>query len=63
MFGKIAKIIVAAEVLGAVALGGLVYSRIQYYQGRKDAANEIGDKFLELLKETQEKHDSEKEET
>lgn len=63
MFGKIAKTIIVAEIIGAVALGGLIYSEIRYHRGRIDAATEIGDKFRELLKETTEKHDSEKEET
>lgn len=62
MFVKIAKTIVAVELIAATVLGGWIYSEFRYHQGREDAAKEIAveAKFRELVKETVEKHDSTK---
>ena len=62
MIEKIVKTIVAAELIGIAVLGGWAYSESRYHQGRADAATEIGDKFRELLKDTNEKHETQGEE-
>ena len=59
MFGRILNGIIVAELIGAGVLGALVYSEIRYRQGRHDAYVDVQNKLCELLKDTNEKHESE----
>lgn len=61
MFGKLASLILGAEIVGLGILGAWAYSESRYYQGRRDAFREVNDSLGNLLKEVQGKHDSEKE--